>query len=94
MIVESPVTILIASCLIVNTFVFLLFGYDKRQVHKNCWRVAERTLLLSSLAGPFGGLLGMRVFRHKTQKAKFFVIVPVFAVLQVLGAGVLVTGIM
>lgn len=93
MILISPGAFLVVAALLVNALVFFLFGYDKRQAHNNGWRIPEKTLLLSSLAGPFGGLLGMKVFSHKTRKVCFYVIVPFFAVLQVAGAAALVTGI-
>ena len=56
---------------------FLLFDLDKRRAVRGAWRIPERTLLLSAfLGGAPGALLGMHFFRHKTQKWKFRILVP------------------
>lgn len=56
---------------------FLLFGFDKEKSRHHAWRISERTLLLSAfLGGAPGALFGMNFFRHKTQKLKFRILVP------------------
>ena len=51
----------------VNLFTFLIFGLDKLLAVKHRWRIPEATLLtLSFLAGSIGAMLGMALFRHKT----------------------------
>jgi uncharacterized membrane protein YsdA (DUF1294 family) len=69
--------------LLVNLSAFLCFGYDKRRAVNERWRIPERRLLWLALLGPFGALVGMRVFRHKTRKA-LFKLVPLFALLHLL----------
>jgi len=64
-----------------NLLVFSLFAADKNAARKNSWRISERTLILSGIFGPFGAFAAMKVFRHKTQKIKFY-LVPLFAILQ------------
>ncbi|MDD1719397.1 MAG: DUF1294 domain-containing protein [Methanoregulaceae archaeon] len=93
MIQFEPSTGILASLLCINAGVFLLFGYDKHQARRDGWRVPERTLLLSSLAGPFGAFSGMNVFHHKTRKPAFFILVPAFIVLQVVCAVIISGGI-
>lgn len=69
---------------VVNLLAVVLFGIDKRRAIKNKWRISEATLLLVALVGGgVGALAGMKLFRHKTQKAKFFVGVPVCITLNV-----------
>ena len=52
----------------VNLAAFLLMGADKRRARRGGWRVSEKTLFLfPALGGALGGLLGMKVFRHKTK---------------------------
>ena len=63
---------------------FVLFGLDKGKAIKHRWRIPESTLLLASLFGGIGGLLGMLLFHHKTRKWKFRVLVPVFALIDAL----------
>ena len=69
---------------VINAAAFCAFGMDKRKAIKGKWRIPERTLLLFALAGgSVGALLGMLVFRHKTQKRKFYIGIPVMLVLHV-----------
>ena len=63
---------------------FVLFGFDKNRAIKHRWRISERTLLLASLFGGIGGLLGMLLFHHKTRKWKFRILVPLFALIDAL----------
>lgn len=71
----------------VNLVTFAAFGIDKWKAVRHRWRIPEATLLgLSLIGGALGGLAGMRLFRHKTRKARFFVGVPVMLAAQ-LGLG-------
>ena len=73
--------------LAINALAFLAFGVDKSRARRDQWRIPERTLLGFSAAGGFAGaFLGMRVFRHKTRKPKFYLGVPLTAVLWIAGA--------
>ena len=75
----------------VNLAAFAAFGIDKWKAVRHRWRIPEATLLgLSLIGGALGGLAGMRLFHHKTRKARFFVGVPVMLALQLgLGAALL-----
>lgn len=65
-------TALIIILVAVNVASFLLFRTDKRRSVRKAWRIPERTLHLSCLAGGvIGAWAGVRVFRHKTQKVGF-----------------------
>ena len=74
-----------------NLVTFAAFGIDKWKAVRHRWRIPEATLLgLSLIGGALGGLAGMRLFHHKTRKARFFVGVPVMLALQLgLGAALL-----
>lgn len=62
--------------ILINAFTFLCFGYDKELARKNKIRIPERTLFLSALfGGTIGGLVAIRVFRHKTSKTSFILVV-------------------
>lgn len=62
---------------------FALYGYDKRQARDGGPRVPERLLHLMALAGgAAGGWLGMLVFRHKTRRPVFRVVLGVAVALQ------------
>ena len=62
-----------------------LMGMDKQRAIRHEWRIAEQTLLLVALfGGSLGVLMGMFIFHHKTNKALFFLGIPVILGLQVL----------
>ena len=61
--------------LICNSLLFVLMYVDKQKAVKRQWRIPEKTLLLLGLiGGGFGGLISMKVFRHKTMKRLFKVV--------------------
>ena len=67
-----------------NLVTFILFAWDKFISGRKGRRVPESTLLvLSSLFGAFGAFMSMYLFRHKTQKLKFTISVPIMMVLQI-----------
>lgn len=73
--------ILIASLSAVN---FLFYGFDKITAKLEQQRIPEIVLHLLSLAGGFpGGWAGRAVFRHKTQKRSFLVVLIVSTILHI-----------
>lgn len=67
----------------INVLSFSLMGIDKKKAQHNAWRISERNLLLSALAGgSLGGMIGMEVFRHKTRHRKFTLGMPLILILQ------------
>ncbi|MBU4440217.1 MAG: DUF1294 domain-containing protein [Acetobacterium sp.] len=69
---------------IINLITFFLFWNDKRRSKKAVWRIPEKTLLgLCVVGGSVGGILGMRVFHHKTKHLQFSVGMPIILILQV-----------
>ena len=69
--------------LMLNVIAFSLFGLDKQRAKRGLWRIRESALLaVIWLMGGVGAWLGMRVFRHKTQKRAFVVSSSVATVLQ------------
>ena len=76
---------------VMNLVSFALMGIDKLRARRGAWRISEKALFLTTACfGGLGGVLGMRVFHHKTQHWYFKVFFPVLLVLQiaVIGAGV------
>ncbi|MCC8179651.1 MAG: DUF1294 domain-containing protein [Planctomycetes bacterium] len=56
---------------------------DKRNAVRGRWRIRERTLLLlAAVGGSIGVLIGMRLFRHKTQHPQFAWGVPFIIIMQ------------
>ena len=69
--------------LMLNVIAFSLFGLDKQRAKRGLWRIRESALLaVIWLMGGVGAWLGMRLFRHKTQKRAFVVSASVASVLQ------------
>ena len=69
--------------IIVNILTFLIFGIDKWKARRGKWRIPEGTLLwMSIVGGSIGALLGMYLFRHKTQKRKFNLGIPAILLAQ------------
>ena len=68
--------------IIINILSFILMGWDKYCAIKNKWRIPEKTLLgLSIIGGGIGIYLGMKTFRHKTQKPIFQILVPITVII-------------
>jgi uncharacterized membrane protein YsdA (DUF1294 family) len=54
---------------------FAMYGIDKRQAERGGWRVPEVLLHgLALIGGVIGAWAGRLVFRHKTQKPVFLVV--------------------
>ena len=70
--------------LVWTILVFALMGIDKWKAKREAWRVPEKVLFLSALAGgSIGALAGMAFFRHKTLHWSFRIGMPAILVLQV-----------
>lgn len=68
-----------------NVFVFLLYGMDKWKAKHQKWRISEAVLICTAFClGGIGALLGMLLFRHKTRKWKFRILVPLFVMIEVI----------
>ena len=76
-------TLLILYLIIINVLTFLLYGIDKWKAKRARWRIPESVLLgMAAIGGSVGAWLGMRVWHHKTQHAKFRYGVPAMLVAQ------------
>ena len=68
---------LIYILIIWNVITFILMGADKYKAVHDKRRISESTLLTAAFAmGGVGGILGSLVFRHKTRKWKFRILLP------------------
>ena len=69
--------------LIMNIWAFVLFGSDKSKAKRRQRRIREGKLIrVCFFGGAIGGLIGMHVFSHKTQKKKFTVGITILFVIQ------------
>jgi len=63
---------LLLYLLFMNVLLFVTMGEDKRRAIEDRWRIRESTLFsMAILGGSIGGILGMKVFHHKTRHKKF-----------------------
>lgn len=78
--------IALSYMIVINAFTFFYFGLDKikSQIHGQS-RIAEKTLfLLIACGGSIGALIAMNVFRHKTQKTSFHLILALIIAIQII----------
>ena len=58
--------------------------FEAQRRRQGKWRVPEKTLfLVTACFGGLGGVLGMKVFHHKTQHWYFKVFFPVLLIIQI-----------
>lgn len=81
---QNTILIVIGVVIVMNVVAFTLMGIDKRRARRGAWRISERALFMTTACfGGLGGVLGMKVFHHKTQHWYFRVFFPVLLVLQI-----------
>ena len=74
---------LLIAFVIWNALTFRLMGYDKYQAIHNHWRVPEKTLLTAAFVmGGAGCWAGATLFRHKTRKSQFRILLPLATMLN------------
>ena len=80
---QTVVVIALAVIAVMNVVAFTLMGIDKRRARRDAWRISERALFMTTACfGGLGGVLGMKVFHHKTQHWDFRVFFPVLLFVQ------------
>ncbi|MEK4230282.1 DUF1294 domain-containing protein [Solibacillus sp. FSL H8-0538] len=69
----------------IMSLILCAFMYiDKKRAIKREWRIAEKTLfILAIFGGAAGGVLGMYLFRHKTQHNTFAFGFPLITAVQI-----------
>ncbi|MBZ2175984.1 DUF1294 domain-containing protein [Schnuerera sp. xch1] len=69
--------------LVINLISFSAFMIDKFKARKNGWRISEISLIVLALVGgSIGALLGMIMFKHKTNKTKFSIGIPLILIIN------------
>jgi len=82
---EFLIRVLVIYYLLITIVTFAAYGIDKRKAIKNQWRIPERALIsLAFLGGFLGAIAGMSIFRHKTKKLKFRILVPIASILHII----------
>lgn len=74
---------LLLYLLVVNLAALWVMGADKARARRGRWRISEKALFLPALlGGALGGVVGMRLFHHKTRHWYFRWGFPLLLVLQ------------
>lgn len=69
---------------VINIAAIAAFGADKSLAKKGMLRIPEKVLLALAIAGGApGAYIGMKAFRHKTRKPRFYIGLPVVGLLQI-----------
>ena len=70
--------------ILINIIAFCAMGIDKKKAKYGKWRISESALfILVLLGGGIGGIAGMYVFRHKTQKPRFVIGFPIILIFEI-----------
>lgn len=78
------IPIIVGILAVLNLVSFSLMAADKCRAQAGKWRIPEKTLFLATACfGGLGGVLGMKVFHHKTRHWYFRVFFPGLLVIQV-----------
>ena len=81
---KTIILAVLAVVVVMNIAAFALMGHDKKRARQGKWRVSEKTLfLVTACFGGLGGVLGMKVFHHKTRHWYFKVVFPVLLITQI-----------
>lgn len=73
--VEIVINIIIKYFLIINICVFILIGLDKFCEKNTNFKISDQLIfLLGFLGGALGGLCGMYIFNHHTDKRRFHIV--------------------
>ena len=78
------VILVVVALVVLNVISFGLMAYDKRCARQGKWRVPERWLFLTTACfGGLGGVLGMKLLRHKTRHWYFKAFFPTLLIIQI-----------
>ena len=69
--------------ILLSLVTFFAYGADKLSAKKRWYRVPEKVLLsLSLFGGAYGGIIGMKIFSHKTRGENwYFTAINLFAII-------------
>ena len=69
--------------IVINLIGIFIMYIDKRRAMYGRWRIPEKTLIIIALlGGSIGCMVGMKLFRHKTQKIKFVLGYPTILIAE------------
>lgn len=70
--------------IVINIVGVLVMYVDKQKAKKGQWRIPEKILfIITAIGGGIGSYIGMKKFRHKTQKLGFVIGIPFITILEI-----------
>jgi uncharacterized membrane protein YsdA (DUF1294 family) len=84
----ETIVLCVIAYLIWNFLVGLIYRSDKQNAISGKWRVSEASLLgLALLGGALGAFAACKIYRHKTRKQPFAIMLISILILHVAGVG-------
>jgi uncharacterized membrane protein YsdA (DUF1294 family) len=81
--IRNGSVVLVIFLAIINFGGLILMGIDKGRAKKEAWRIPEKRLFgIAFLGGALGVIMGMYMFRHKTQHRSFKYGIPLLLILN------------
>ena len=88
----NAITLIVVYFVVINLISFTTMGVDKSKARKRSWRIPESTLfVLALIGGSIGSIVGMHLFRHKTNHWYFLYGMPAILIIQILIVIILAT---
>ncbi|QXM07457.1 DUF1294 domain-containing protein [Crassaminicella indica] len=70
---------------LINLYGLIITAVDKYKAKKEKWRIRERTFfIIAIIGGAAGVMMGMTMFRHKTQHKIFYIGIPILYVCNII----------
>ena len=82
---ENFISYFIIYLIVINLIGLFIMYLDKKKAMYGRWRIPEKSLIIIALlGGSIGCMIGMKLFRHKTQKIKFVLGYPTILIAELI----------
>jgi uncharacterized membrane protein YsdA (DUF1294 family) len=83
---QLQIEIILGYLALINLITLIMFGMDKSKARQGNSRISEKSLFFASfIGGIWGGILGMMIFRHKTRKLNFKIVMFLILLINLAG---------
>lgn len=80
---ENFIIYFVIYLIVINLIGLFIMYLDKKKAMYGRWRIPEKSLIIIALlGGSIGCMVGMKLFRHKTQKIKFVLGYPTILIAE------------
>lgn len=82
---ENFIIYFVIYLIVINLIGLFIMYLDKKKAMYGRWRIPEKSLIIIALlGGSIGCMVGMKLFRHKTQKIKFVLGYPTILIAELI----------